>query len=255
MHAVLCQPDLVWENKPATRERVRALLARHPVPPGSLIVLPEMFATGFSMRVEATTEPPGGETEVFLRELAATSRSCVLGGLVAEWLGAPRNQAVAIAPDGRILARYSKQHPFSPAGEADSFPAGTGTAIFEWAGFRIAPFICYDLRFPETFRQATAAGATLLTVIANWPSPRHHHWRTLLMARAIENQAAVIGVNRTGRDPSHTYAGGSLALDAQGRPLAEAGEHEAVLGVDLDPDDVAAWRTRFPALRDAGLLR
>jgi len=253
MHAVLCQPDLVWENKPATIDRVRALLATHPIPRGSLIVLPEMFATGFSMRPEATAEPPGGPTESFLLELARTHDCCVLGGLVTEWLGAPRNQAVAIAPDGRILARYSKQHPFSPAHEADSFPPGTETIVFDWAGFRIAPFICYDLRFPELFRKATAAGATLLAVIANWPSPRHHHWRTLLTARAIENQAAVIGVNRAGQDPNHAYAGGSLALDAQGLPCAEAGDRESVLTVTLDPAEVTAWRDQFPALRDAGL--
>ena len=252
MRAVLCQPDLAWEDKPATMARVRSLLAGQPIPPGSLLVLPEMFATGFSMRVEATAEPPGGPTEQFLHELARTHHCCVLGGLVAEWQGAPRNQAVAVAPDGRVLARYTKQHPFSPAREADSFPAGDETVIFDWAGFRIAPFICYDLRFPEAFRRATAAGATLLAVIANWPSPRHHHWRTLLTARAIENQATVIGVNRAGLDPGHAYAGGSLALDPQGRQLAEADDRERLLAVELDPADVAVWRHDFPALRDAG---
>jgi predicted amidohydrolase len=254
MQAIVCQPDLVWEDKPATMARVRAMLAEHPIPPGALLVLPEMFATGFSMRVEATAEPPGGPIEQFLHELARTHDCCVLGGLVAEWQGAPRNQALAVAPDGRVLARYTKQHPFSPAREAESFPAGGETVVFDWAGFRIAPFICYDLRFPEVFRRATAAGATLLAVIANWPSPRHHHWRTLLTARAIENQAAVIGVNRAGRDPGHSYAGGSLALDAQGHPLAEADDGESVLTVELDPSGVAAWRHAFPALRDAGYL-
>jgi predicted amidohydrolase len=253
MHVVLCQPDIAWEDKPTTFAGIRALLAGKPVPPGSLVILPEMAATGFSMNIAATAESPGGLTEQFLASLARTHHACVLGGLVAQWQGAPRNQAVAVAPDGTVLARYSKQQPFTPAGEATTYPAGHETVVFDWGGFRIAPFICYDLRFPELFRRATAAGATFFAVIANWPSPRHHHWRALLAARAIENLAATAGVNRAGQDPSHTYAGGSVALDAQGRMLAEAGERACTLTSELDPGDVAAWRNAFPALRDAGL--
>jgi predicted amidohydrolase len=253
MHVVLCQPDIAWEDKPTTFAGIRALLEGIDIPRGSLVILPEMAATGFSMNIAATTEPPGGPTEQFLTSLARTYHACVLGGMVAEWQGAPRNQAVAVAPDGTVLARYTKQQPFTPAGEATTYPAGHQTVVFDWAGFRIAPFICYDLRFPELFRRATAAGATFFAVIANWPSPRHHHWRTLLAARAIENLAATAGVNRAGQDPNHTYAGGSVALDAQGRPLAEADDRACVLTVALDPDDVAAWRRTFPALRDAGL--
>jgi len=253
MHAVLCQPESVWEDKEATEAGVRTLLAATPFPPGSLVVLPEMFATGFSMNVEATAEAPGGPTERFLHSLAEEYGCCVLGGLVAWRDGAPRNQAVAVTPDGTVLTRATKQRPFTPAGEEHSYPGGDGPVIFDWGGFRIAPLICYDLRFPELFRSAAAAGATLFTVLANWPAPRHHHWRTLLAARAIENQAAVLGVNRSGRDPAHRYAGGSLALDAQGLLLAEAGEEKAVVVTELDPGGVAAGRAAFPALRDAGL--
>lgn len=254
MHAVLCQPDLVWEDKPTTQARVRALLAAHAPPPGALIVLPEMFATGFSMNIDATAEPPGGPTEQFVHSLAREHDACVLAGVTTRIDGIPRNQAVAIAPDGTVLARYTKQRPFRLAKEAASYPGGNDTIVFDWAGFRIAPFICYDLRFPELFRTATAAGATLFAVIANWPSPRHHHWTTLLAARAIENQAAVIGVNRTGHDPSHHYAGGSRALDSQGRVLAEADDRESVVTIDLDPAEPTAWRSAFPALEDATLL-
>lgn len=253
MHLVLCQPSLVWEDKTATIARVRSLLAATQVPAGALLVLPEMFATGFSMDVSATAEFPGGPTEQFLRDLAHEHDCCVLGGLVARIDGTARNQAIAIAPHGAVLARYSKQRPFSPAAEAAAFPAGHETVSFDWGGFRIAPFICYDLRFPELFRSSVATGATLFAVIANWPSPRHHHWRTLLAARAIENQAAVIGVNRAGRDPGHAYAGGSQALDPQGRIVVEAGAEESVVTATLDPASVTAWRTTFPALRDAGL--
>jgi omega-amidase len=253
MHLVLCQPDISWEDKEATRARVRSLLSTAVITPGALVVLPEMFATGFSMNAEATAEDPGGPTERFLQELAAEHQCCLLAGLITRWNGAPRNQSVAVAPGGEILARSTKQHPFSPALEQASYPGGQDPAVFDWGGFRIAPLICYDLRFPELFRAATGAGATLFAVLANWPAPRHHHWNTLLMARAIENQAAVVGVNRAGRDPGHVYAGGSQALDAQGRLLVDAGSDEAVVTTVLDPADVTAWRDAFPALRDAGL--
>lgn len=253
MRAVLCQPDPAWEDPLTSKRRIAALLDTEPIAPGSLIVLPEMAVTGFSMNTRATAEPPGGPTEKFFADLARLHQSCLLGGVITEWQGALRNQAVAIAPDGTVLARYSKQHPFSLAGEADTYPAGNSPVVFDWEGFRIAPFVCYDLRFPDVFRAAVAQGATLLAVIANWPSPRHHHWHTLLAARAIENQAAVIGVNRAGSDPFHTYSGGSRILDAQGQSLADAGKAETLLSVSLQPQEVARWRSEFPALRDAGL--
>lgn len=253
MQAILCQPASVWEDKAATLARVWQLLESTSIAPGSLIVLPEMFATGFSMQTAATAEPSGGPTEQFLGQLADRHDCCVLAGLVTTDGPVARNQAIAIAPGGTVRARYTKQRPFSLAQEADSHEAGTETIVFEWGGFQIAPLICYDLRFPELFRQATAAGATLCAVIASWPAPRHHHWRTLLIARAIENQACVLGVNRAGQDPQHRYAGGSLALDSQGTVLAEAADRECVVSTHLDPATVHAWRQSFPALRDAGL--
>lgn len=254
MHVVLCQPDIAWEDRETSRLRIEALLSDHRFPPGSLLVLPEMTTTGFSMKADLTVEPPGGETEDFFRHLAQIRQCCVLGGAIVHWNGAPRNQAIAIAPDGRVLARYSKQRPFTPSGESTTYPAGQETVVFDWGGFRIAPLICYDLRFPELFRSATAAGATLIAVIANWPNLRHHHWRTLLAARAIENQAAVVGVNRAGGDPNHAYAGGSQIIDAQGLVLAEADDQPQILETSLDPAAVASWRAAFPALRDAGLI-
>ncbi|MGI8602585.1 MAG: nitrilase-related carbon-nitrogen hydrolase [Verrucomicrobiales bacterium] len=217
---LLCQVDLVWEDKSATFAKVCGLVRAAGPPPGSLIVLPEMFATGFSMNHAAIAEAPRGETEAFLRELAEETKSCVLGGLIAVEDGAPRNQALALAPTGEVLARYSKQRPFSLANEDAHYPAGDETVVFDWAGFRIAPFVCYDLRFPELFRAAVAKGATLFAVIANWPIAREAHWLTLLEARAIENQACVLGVNRSGDDPHFHYGGRSVAVDPHGLIVA-----------------------------------
>ncbi len=219
------------------------------------MVLPEMFATGFSMNADATVEPEGasGATEQFLRHLAAETDAAVLGGLVARGEGAPPgNQALAVSPRGEILARYTKQRPFSLAGEDACYAAGSGTVVFDWGGFRIAPFVCYDLRFPELFRRAAIMGADLFVVIANWPARRGDHWLTLLQARAIENQACVIGVNRCGRDPRASYAGRSVVIDPQGVIIADAGGREDVVVAEIDPRWPARWREEFPALRDAG---
>lgn len=128
---------------------------------------------------------------------------------------------------------------------------GAQLATFDWAGFTVAPFICYDLRFPEVFREATQRGADLFLVPALWPARRQQHWLTLLQARAIENQAYVVGVNRIGREPDHLYAGRSVIVDPHGVIIADAGECEHVLNARIDPAVVADWRRDFPALRDA----
>jgi predicted amidohydrolase len=121
---------------------------------------------------------------------------------------------------------------------------------FPWGGFTVAPFVCYDLRFPEIFRVATARGADLFAVVANWPNRRHYHWSTLLRARAIENMAGLIGVNRAGTDPEFTYAGGSAILGPQAEVLAEASDAPGFLKAELTPEIVADWLASFPALRD-----
>ena len=162
-----------------------------------------------------------------------------------------RNEAVVIGPDGTELTRYTKMQPFTPGGESDNYQAGTEPVIFEWGGFRVAPFVCYDLRFPEHFRSAMPEGATMYVVIANWPDTRASHWRALLHARAIENQALVVGVNRCGRDPSLSYGGGSIVIDAAGQTLVEAGDLECVMSCDIDAGAVAEYRRRLPFLEDA----
>ena len=249
MQAVLFQLDILWENKPANFAKVRQLAEANPPPRGSLVVLPEMFATGFSCNVAATRQDAARETEEFLQTLARDFGCCVIGGVITVGDdGRARNEAVAFGPDG-MLARFAKIHPFRK--EQEVHTPGAAIVTFPWGGFEVAPLVCYDLRFPESFRMAARQGASLLVVIANWPIARIDHWVTLLRARAIENQAYVIGVNRCGRDPELVYNGRSLAVDPHGTILVDAGDGEKVVAASLDPAVITKWREDFPALRDA----
>ena len=247
---------LVWEDRAANFAAVtRAVTeANPPLAEGSLFVLPEMFSSGFTMNVSGAADSAAAETEVFLADLARQHRIFILGGLARQLPdGSGANEAVAFAPDGSLIARYRKIHSFSPSGEAQAFTAGSGVATFPWNGFTVAPIICYDLRFPEVFRAATAAGADLFCVIANWPDRRQQHKSILLRARAIENQAFVLGLNRCGQDPHFSYAGASALVDPHGDILVAAGAAPTLLRAVISPDTAAAWRAQFPALRDRRL--
>ncbi len=251
MNVYAVQLDCVWEDKAASFARVRGLLAGAGVETGGLIVLPEMFGTGFSLATDRTVEAEGGATTDFLKSLAAEHGCAVVGGVVeAGTDGRPRNRALAVAPGREILARYTKIHPFSGAGEAAVHVAGTEVVTFLWGGLCFAPFVCYDLRFPEVFRAAAGRGAEVFLVPALWPARRQHHWLTLLQARAIENQAYAVGVNRCGAEPEFSYSGRSVVVDPHGIIIADAGEPERVVRAVLEPDVVRGWRRDFPALRD-----
>ena len=245
------QPDTIWEDKPANFEKIRSILSAGQTDPGSLVVLPETFGTGFSMNVRQVAESPARETEQFLATTAKAMGIYLLGGLVtAAADGKGQNEAVLFDPAGRMILRYTKIHPFSYGGEPEHYVGGREIVTFPWQGFCVAPFICYDLRFPEIFRIAARRGATMFVVIANWPKAREHHWRTLLAARAIENQAFVIGVNRCGRDPKITYPGATLILDPRGQVLADAGDAEGLIQAQPDLHDLQSYRRDFPALKD-----
>ena len=249
MNAHLVQVDIAWEDPDVNRERIEALLERVEIRPGDLVVLPEMAFTGFSLDV-ARTVSDAAAGEGFLRDLARRRSCTVVGGLVASVGGRATNQALAFGPDGTLLARYSKLQPFSLGGEATAHMAGEEIVDFAWGGLRVAPFICYDLRFPEHFRSAAGNGAEMFVVIANWPVRRIHHWTTLLQARAIENQAVVVGVNRCGTDPSLTYNGRSFVVSPHGHLVTDAGEVEGVVTAAIDPEEIRQWRRDFPALTD-----
>jgi omega-amidase len=245
------QYDIAWEDRAANVATVGRLTARAAPPPGSLIVLPEMAFTGFSMRVERVSEGADGQGARALADLARTWRSWVVGGLVTtDTDGRGRNEAALFGPDGAPLGRYAKMHPFTSAGEEQHYAAGGDVLVLPCGGFQVAPVVCYDLRFPEIFRTAVRRGATLFVVIANWLEARHAHWSVLLQARAVENQAWVIGVNRVGRDPRHGYPGGSCLIDPAGRVVAQAGADEAVVEAEVRPESVAEVRGAFPVLRD-----
>ena len=245
------QLDIVWEDKPATFARVRRLLEASRPEAGALVVLPEMFSTGFSMNVAGIHEGAERPAEGFLKSLAREFEVCALGGVVNVGPdGRGLNQALAFAPDGTELVRYDKIHPFTLGEEGKHYSAGESVRLFEWERMSVAPFVCYDLRFPELFRAAARRRAQLMVVIANWPLPREAHWVTLLQARAIENQAYVVGVNRCGKDPKHAYFGRSLVVDPQGNILVDAGRGECTLSAAIDAGVVESWRQSFPALRD-----
>lgn len=251
MQVIACQLDIAWEDKQANHQRARAMLSAAAVKPGALVVLPEMFATGFSMHVKTIAEAQDGATHVFLAELARELKSIVIGGVVTRASdGRGRNEAVVFGPEGRELARYAKMQPFSLAGETKHYEAGAGVVSFRWDEFSVAPFVCYDLRFPELFRQAVRGGAEVMVVIANWPLPREAHWLALLRARAIENQCYVVGVNRAGVDPHIRYGGHSLIVGPNGETVAQAGDGPEVLSAEIDRAPLVAYRREFPALAD-----
>jgi omega-amidase len=251
MYVAGIQLDIAWEDKKANHAKVRALLAKAAVPKGALVFLPEMFSTGFSLDVPSIAEGKARETETFLAGLARENAVAVLGGVVNVGEdGRGRNQALAVGPDGEPLARYAKIHPFSYGEESKHYAGGNEIVLFPYAGFQVAPFVCYDLRFPEVFRGAVRKGAQLFGVIANWPEPRESHWLTLLRARAIENQAYVVGVNRCGRDPKLAYSGRTQIIGPKGDILADAGNAEGVVGAELDLESLLDWRRTFPALTD-----
>jgi predicted amidohydrolase len=240
--------DLAWEDVAENHRRAARLLANAKEGDAVLAVLPEMFSTGFSMDADRIAQPPGGPSETFLRGEAGRLGLWILASVPERGEPSPRNMAMLVAPDGTVV-RYAKIHPFSYAGEHRVYTAGDRVVTAEIEGVRLTPLVCYDLRFPEPFRTA-AAETDLFVVVANWPDQRREHWRTLLRARAIENQAYVVGVNRAGEGDRLRYAGDSAAVSPLGETLAEADDREQVLFADIDPEVVRKLRARFPALDD-----
>ena len=216
------------------------------------MVLTEMFATGFSMRPDVIAEPVGGPVEQWLLRQAADNDVWLVGS-IAQWdpedaAGRAVNVAVLAAPDGRTF-RYEKMHPFSFAGEHERYRAGDKPLTVDIDGLRTSIFICYDLRFADDF-WVRALDTDCYVVVANWPEARREHWRALLRARAIENQAYVVGANRVGPVKDLDHVGDSAIIDPLGRTLAEASRVEAVLTAEVSATEVADVRRRFPFLDD-----
>jgi omega-amidase len=255
MQIACCQLDIRWEDKPANFQRVEQMVVEASLAPGTLLLLPEMFATGFTMNAMQVAEPGDGATCTFLSRLASAYRLYVLGGVALRDATAarPRNEAVLFGPDGAMAGRYAKMHPFTPGGERDHYAAGPDTLTVPLpGGATLQPAVCYDLRFPELFRRAQRQqpGPDVIAVIANWPVARDAHWMALLKARAIENQAYVAGCNRCGTDPTLAYSGRSQIIAPSGEVLADAGGDERIIRAAVDLEGLREYRRKLPFLND-----
>jgi len=249
MRIAAIQHDVVWEDAVSTTSQLVQPIAAAASGGARLIVLTEMFATGFTSEPERLAEPAtGGVASRFLSEQAERHGVWVAGSIAVSDGDRFVNRFTLAGPSGERFT-YDKIHPFSYAGEHEHYAAGTEIVTFDVEGVRVTPFVCYDLRFADEFWSAAEA-TDLYVVPANWPESRRHHWKSLLTARAIENQAYVIGVNRVGSGGGLDYSGDSMIIDPAGETLASAAQSEAVLLVDIDAARVAETRARFPFLPD-----
>lgn len=248
LRAALVQMDVAWGDLEVNHARAARHVRRAAQGGAELVVLPEMFATGFSMDAKRIVQPEGGPTQKWLERTARANGVHLLAGVAVAREPLPSNEALLVSPAGEVR-RFAKLHPFSLAREQDVFGSGDRVVTWDVSGVRVTPLVCYDLRFPEPFRLA-AKETDVFVVIANWPDRRRLHWSTLLKARAVENLCYVLGVNRVGEGNGLTYAGDSAAHDPWGETLASAAGQEAVLHVEIDPAKVARTREVFPALAD-----
>ncbi len=260
--SVIQQP-LVWQNAPENRQRFEQLI-RDNCRESDLVVLPEMFTAGFSMDSHKVAEPAEGDTLEWMRGVAREVDAVITGSFAVaaenvngesegksteDGAGLPVNRLVWMRPDGRYES-YDKRHLFRMAGEHKRYQAGDQRLLVEHKGWRICPMVCYDLRFPVWCRNQN--DYDLLVFVANWPAARAYHWNQLLKARAIENLACVVGVNRVGEDDNgHQYSGDSIILDAEGRALVEPLSDRGVFTATLSAQALRDYRERFPAYLDA----
>ena len=243
----LVQCELAWEKPEDNRRQIGALIESLEKPT-DLIVLPEMFTTGFSMNALDNAEEPGGVTEQWLQKIAS-SRDCALTGSIAVHDSeSVYNRMLFATPEE--VRYYDKRHLFRMAGEDLRYRAGNDRVVVPWRGWRINLQVCYDLRFPVFSRNR--GDFDLLLFVANWPAKRSHHWRQLLIARAIENQACVIGVNRIGSDANGLdYQGDSLAIAGDGEILADMLDRPGTSQVLLSGAALQDYREKFPCHLDA----
>lgn len=247
MQIALIQAPLVWENPKANRkyfeEKISAIDENV-----DLIVLPEMFTSGFTMNPKAVAETMKGETILWLQAFAKAKNVAITGSLVIQENGNFYNRLVFVFPSGEIKT-YDKKHLFTLSGEDKIYISGTEKVIIEYKGFKICPLICYDLRFPVFSRNSE--DYDVLIYVANWPKPRINAWDALLKARAIENMCYAVGVNRIGKDHNnHDYSGRSQAIDFLGNYLIEPQETEGVFITNLDKNTLLDCRQKLGFLND-----
>ena len=252
MRIALGQINMVWEDKKASLVKAEAMIQEAAEQKADLIVFPEMSLTGFTMDAAVMGEDEDYSWTVEQMERLALQHQISIGFGWAGYSDAARqrvhNHFTVVNAEGQRIADYTKIHPFSFGGEADVVEAGDQIVTFPLLGRKLALFVCYDLRFPEVFQAATKL-ADIVLVIANWPAVRRDHWTTLLRARAIENQAYVVGVNCVGEYNGERYSGDSAAYDAIGDPLGMISDREGVLICELD-DRAWSLREKFRSKQD-----
>lgn len=250
MRVAAIQHDIVWEDRDANFAHLDGLIGDAAQQRARLVVLTEMFSTGFSMDTERIAEPFDGPSARFLLDQATRRGLWVCGSAPEVQPGdaLPSNTLILAAPDGAVT-RYRKIHPFSYGGEHEKYAAGTQRVTVDVEGVRCSLFVCYDLRFADDWWQL-APSTDVYLCCANWPEARRSHWQALLTARAIENQAYVVGVNRVGSGGGLDYCGDSRIVDPLGEVLAAGARTEALLVAEVDAAHVAAVRARYRFLPD-----
>jgi len=247
MKVLLLQSDLKWQSPEDNRIHIKELIDKSST--SDLIVLPEMFTTGFCTVSKSVAEQANTETLKWMQNVAKEKNAALAGSVATKEKGLYYNRFYFVKPDGTYFT-YDKRHLFTFAGEHKEYAGGKKRVIVEYQGFRILLQICYDLRFPVFARNRN--DYDMIIYVANWPIPRVDAWNALLRARAIENVCYVAAVNRTGNDPLCEYNGGTVLLDYLGKDIvaAEFGKEEAIVG-NVDIDLLTEFRKKFPALNDA----
>lgn len=247
MKIVILQTDICWANPVENRKRADEILERYGE--ADLIVLPEMFSTGFCTQPRGIAEPSDSETLQWMKSKAAERNCAIAGSVAVEEDGKYYNRFYFVHPDGKIQY-YNKKHLFTYGGEHKQFTPGTERVIVSYRGVRFLMQICYDLRFPVWSRNRGDYDVAIY--VASWPVPRIEAWKALLRARAIENQCYVVAVNRVGDDPNCKYCGGSAVIDPYGTTVI-ACEDNLACGAEavIDLDVLDEFRKKFPVLDDA----
>jgi len=246
MNITLVQSALYWENIEKNLSSFEEKLNN--IGQTDLIILPEMFSTGFSMNASAVAESMDGTAVNWMRKTAAKKNSAITGSLIIREGGKFYNRLIFMRPDGS-LEQYDKKHLFTMAKEEETYTAGTEKIIIDYLGWKICPLICYDLRFPIWNRNLE--DYDLAIYVANWPDRRSYHWRSLLTARAIENQCYVAAVNRVGTDGKDLYySGHSSLIDPTGELIYQKADAEDIQQFDLNKEYLIEIRTKLPFLKD-----
>lgn len=250
MKIALAQLDMEFENKGAAMKTCAELMEKAAEKQADLIVFPEMTLTGFTMNPATYGElKENSMTVTFFQEAAKKYQMAVVFGIIFLEDATARNHSIVMDKNGQILADYAKIHPFSYGAEIKYYSGGDKLTFCQVDGVPLTPFVCYDLRFPEIF-QAASKKSLVMTVIANWPVARIGHWKTLLQARAIENQSFIVGVNRSGKDRTLTYSGDSMLISPTGEILAHLTEENQLAVVEIDPKEAEKFRAKFPLKAD-----